>query len=183
MNIIANEAMRDIIVRSGVDSRYALGRRFKAVKLARAGASLRLKASSRYLPLPPHSSLERAVDRDVGDTRVEFSRTDQRNYVSAAFRALWTIASASGDARSGICGIVAIFDAVIAEEVAKRSVRPLPGCAVCFFRGKPGDYFDDIEETLGANAIVELDSIAFDEPYSKFVETIGNNVPCRADKR
>jgi hypothetical protein len=118
----------------------------------------------------------RPVDLDVTNTRLHFARKiRQENYLSATVRGMWQIARASDRERRGVCALVGILTDSMTLRREHAQLEFLPTCTLAFFRGPANDYFSDIRETLGANLIVELDSVDWALPYPRHVAAFVEN--------
>lgn len=159
MKVIFNNDMRAVLLRNPIHLTYRATRKLEKVKLHRAGKHLYASANAqppKAGQLPPGA---RPQDIDVASTRIELSDIAQEKYASAAFHLLWRIASASHIVGSGICSLVSIMDDTIIRHVAGKWIDFEPSCSLAFFRGDPHSYFADIAEAIGANLILELDSV------------------------
>lgn len=180
MKVIFNDTMRAALSRSPIQPAYRGTPRVDRMKLRRAGKLLYLSADSRSgkvaKKVAEMPSWARPQDIDVACTRIELSGITQGRYPSAAFHSLWRIASTGDRAGPGICAMVSFMDATIIREVARKWIEFLPSCSLSFFRGKPRAYFGDIGETIGANLILELDSVKWDRGFAAFASELTEKV-------
>jgi hypothetical protein len=187
MKVIFNDDMRAALARSPIESAYRGTRRLDRMKLRRAGRLLHVSTDARSGKVDKKAAQipawARPQDIDVACTRIDLSRVAEGKYSSVAFHSLWRIASASDGAGPGICAMVSFMDATIVREVARKWIEFEPSCSLAFFRGKPRSYFGDIGATIGANLILELDSVEWDGGFAAFASELTGKVIGKTVKR
>lgn len=183
MKVLFNSEMRGVLLRSPIEPAYRGSRRADAMRLRRTPTLRYVSVGS---AAPKGGKVNRALpqgrsqDVDVANTKLDLSGVAQKKFSSVAIHSLWRIAGASGRARRGVCGLVSIMDDMSIQKAARQWIEFEPSCILAFFRGAPGDYFGNIETTVGADLILSLDSVDWGVRFGNFAAALADQVTATA---